>query len=241
MKRVLIAIARPTLVVAFLFCPVRAAWAAGSQEPLPAPALLANAERVLQSSGTVHETLVARIAVPGTSLEVEHVHADFSHQDHWQHIFTHMRLVLHLPGAERLVTGHSELIGVGSTAAIRGTGEYGQTIPWTCLSHTTLDYDPTTFFRGMTQVTNLGPDTLGGMPVWHLRLAASRSDQEQTQTSVQLDLTIAQSDDRIVRLTEQSVSSDPVHPEEMTVSASLSRYGQPMTAELPAACRTDQP
>lgn len=241
MQRILIAIARPTLVVAFLICPARAAWAAGSQEPLPAPSLLATAERMLQSSGTVHETLVARISVPGTSLETEHVHADFSYQDHWQHIFTRMRLVHHLPGAQQLVTGHSELIGVGTTAAIRGTGEYGQTILWTCLPHTTLDYDPTTFFRGMTQVTDLGPDTIGGMPVWHLRLTASRSDEEQTQASVQLDLAIAQSDDRIVRLTEQTVSTDPVHPEEITVSASLSRYGQPMTAELPAACRTDQP
>ena len=239
MKQLLVTIARRALVTALLLSPCHGAAAAGSQHPLSAPELLASAEQMLVASGTVHETLVARIVVPGVSVETDHVHADFSYRDHWQHIFTRMHVVSQAPG--RVVSSHSELVGVGDTAALRGVDEGGRTVPWTCLPHTTLDYDPTIFLRHMTTVRSLGAATLGGVPVWHLRLTPSRSDREESQAAAVLDLAIARSDGRIVQLSQHVVSTDPTSPREVTVSASLSRYGQPMNAELPAACHIGQP
>ena len=126
--------------------------------------------------------------------------------------------------------------------------------PWKCtklktsLSSTQLSLSPSISGPSAAHTTlhfskalNLGPETIDGTPVWHLRNTGRLSVGAKKTLEVerlQLEYYVAQSDLTLRRLTEIGAATISKQKLTANVTADFSMYGEPVNVVLPAECNT---
>jgi hypothetical protein len=197
--------------------------------------LLARVATAFTTKNTVHVTQHWKLQESSRERQVINSQSDFSTKPRLEHSVVTTRTTRLDRKSAKTTTQREEIIIVKKREATK-TGKK----PWRCSAAPKASgTDPASGGSGIPatsrSVTNLGAETVGTVPVWHVREVDTLDILGQS-LPVTLDFYIAQSDFTLVRVTESDSVTDSGKTATSTLVANFTRYGETVKATLPAAC-----
>ena len=198
--------------------------------PLSAKQLIARMKAAVKAKGSAHVSESGSLVVPRVEKESLSARAYVSSRDKRAHIVASSHTSLTLKGQTKTFDQHEETISVGRRAATRFNGQV-----WAGSASLPGTYDLIAAPPQLKSPVNLGPETINQVPVWHVRAVAN---DKKTHDRYKINYYIAQADYTLVRQTIRLVFGTGSGNDTLKLTLNYSNYGEPVTAKLPAMCKS---
>jgi hypothetical protein len=195
--------------------------------------LLTQSGTAVAAKNTFHETLRLNLAIPSLARVDERFQGDISLKPLLEHLVGTIRTTQLNTQPAKTTTQRAQIIVVKKKEGTK-TGKKA----WSCsaVDQTTQVASGLLGSAQIQSVDNLGAETVGAVPAWHVRAVVTVKVSGQTLPAT-ADLYISQADLTLVRMiASASASISGVTVNEKVVQ-NFSKYGEKVKVTLPAACK----
>lgn len=220
----------------------------GRAQTLPSGAdLIAQMQDAVRSAGSAHLTFGGTLVDTALTSGSVGGEGDVSARDQRSHLIADIPVIVSDGAIKTTLIAREETIRVGHREADRtafpspqsgaagGQETAGQ--QWQCTTVKRIPpemYDLVGVPADLTDVVDVGPDTIGDVPVWHI---TGSSVDKTTNESQKHDYYISQRGSLLIRQTFTiALNPGPTQTTE-TLAVDYSRYGESVHVTLPATCR----
>jgi hypothetical protein len=221
--------ARATAISALLAVAVSSGGAMAQTASPDPQELLGKAAATILSAGSYHLTITWDISIPGTLDSITHSHGDVAVRPLGAHLYLHTHTT-RFDGSSGAATQREQEVVAQGRVAVGGKGKR-----WTCARLRDPGVALGTLLPGVSathriSLQTVGPDTVDGVAVWHVREVDAVSGSAHRAT---IDYYISQSESTLVEdvvTAQQTLNDEPVTE---TLTHHYSKYGEQVRFKLP--------